>query len=486
MKVGIIGAGIGGIATAVRLAARGHTVEVFEANAQAGGKLSQFDLGDFRFDAGPSLFTMPQYVEELFAVAGENAADYFTYERIPIVCHYFWNDKQTLLAHADPSDFSDEAATVLGVPAQVVADFLKRSRLKYHLTGRIFLEHSLHRAATWLNCRVVRALFHLPKFDIFSSMHRTNKRALKHPRLVQLFDRFATYNGSNPYRASGMLTVIPHFEHGIGAFYPHGGMYAITQSLVKLAIRLGVKFHFNTPVQEIIVADGRAAALRTPEATLPFDRIVSNMDVFFTYSKLLPNALHPKRILAQEKSTSAIIFYWGIRQKFGQLGLHNIFFADDYRAEFDYLQQGELWHDPTIYINITSKLTSTDAPPDAENWFVMVNAPYIAGQDWDKLVAETRERTLQKLSNILDVNLRDLVVCEDTLDPRTIQSRTQSHLGALYGTSSNHPMSAFLRHPNQSNYLRDLYFCGGSVHPGGGIPLALLSAKIVDDLMHTS
>ena len=107
MKVGIIGAGIGGIATAVRLAARGHTVEVFEANAQAGGKLSQFDLGDFRFDAGPSLFTMPQYVEELFAVAGENAADYFTYERIPIVCHYFWNDKQTLLAHADPSDFSD-------------------------------------------------------------------------------------------------------------------------------------------------------------------------------------------------------------------------------------------------------------------------------------------------------------------------------------------------------------------------------------------
>ncbi len=486
MKVGIIGAGIGGIATAVRLAARGHEVEIFEANAFAGGKLSQFDLDGFRFDTGPSLFTMPHYVDELFTLAGEDPASSFTYERVPIVCHYFWNDKQTLLAHADPTAFSAAAAQAFGVAPSLVSDALVRSELKYNLTGRIFLEHSLHRAATWLNRHVARALLSLPKFDLFNTMHRANERALKHPRLVQLFDRFATYNGSNPYRANGMLTVIPHFEHGIGAFYPHGGMYAITQSLTKLATRLGATFHFNSLVQEIIVHDGRATALRVGGETHYFDRIVSNMDVFFTYSKLLPNAKQPKRILAQEKSTSAIIFYWGISKQFEQLGLHNIFFADDYRAEFEYLQRGELWHDPTVYINITSKLTPSDAPPNAENWFVMVNAPYVAGQDWDTLVAQTRARTLDKLSGILGVDLRAHLVCEDTLDPRTIQSRTLSHLGALYGTSSNHAMAAFLRHPNRSSFLRDLYFCGGSVHPGGGIPLALLSAKIVDEEMHTA
>ncbi len=312
-------------------------------------------------------------------------------------------------------------------------------------------------------------------------MHRVHERELGHPKLVQFFDRFATYNGSNPYRAPGLLSMIPHFEHHFGAFLPTGGMYDISKSIHQLAVRQGVEFRFNTRVEEILLtADGRADGVRLAGGTtLAAETVVSNMDVFFTYQKLLPTARHPRRILARQKSTSAVIFYWGIGAEFPELGVHNIFFTEDYRAEFAALETGTLSDDPTVYVNISSKHVPGDAPPGTENWFVMINAPALAaGQNWDRLLALTRARTLAKLSRILGREIEPLIRQETTLDPRGIQSRTGSHRGALYGTSSNHPFAAFLRHPNFSRRIPGLYFVGGSVHPGGGVPLCLLSAKI--------
>ncbi len=452
---------------------------MYEANAYPGGKLSQFTESGYRFDAGPSLFTMPHYVDELFEVAGENPREHFQYRRLEVVCNYFWEDGTRLKAYADPSAFSQEVEAVLGVPAERLLHILQRSTEKYELTGRIFLEKSLHRAKTWFSPAVVRALLHLPRYDLFSSMHTVNERLAGHPKLVQLFNRFATYNGSNPYRAPGLLTVIPHFEHGIGAFFPEGGMHSITQAVYQLAERLGVRFHFESPVDRILVEKKQAIGVQADGKKEIADLVVSNMDVFFAYQKLLADQPRPKRILEQEKSTSAIIFYWGIKKEFPELDLHNIFFSEDYREEFECLSEGRITDDPTVYINISSKLSPGDAPEGAEAWFVMVNAPFQDGQDWEGLVDRTRMNVLQKLSRILGRDIVPLIEQEGLLDPRSIESRTRSHLGALYGTSSNNRMAAFLRHPNFSRKIRNLYFCGGSVHPGGGIPLALLSAKIV-------
>ena len=186
--------------------------------------------------------------------------------------------------------------------------------------------------------------------------------------------------------------------------------------------------------------------------------------------------------MSQEKSSSALIFYWGIKQEFSALGLHNILFTENYKTEFDYIfNKKELYHDPTVYINITKKYCEADAPKGGENWFVMINVPHNAGQDWDKIIAEAKPIILNKISRNLGVAIEPLIEVEHLLEPRTIESRTQSHLGSLYGTSSNNRYSAFLRHPNFSSSIKNLYFCGGSVHPGGGIPLCLLSAKIVGD-----
>ena len=173
-------------------------------------------------------------------------------------------------------------------------------------------------------------------------------------------------------------------------------------------------------------------------------------------------------------------------KSFPQLDLHNIFFSDDYKAEFDAIfNQKNLFNDPTVYVNITSKDVSADAPKGKENWFVMVNAPHDTGQDWELVAQELRQWVITKLNRILDVDIAPFVEEEWIMTPNIIESRTQSYLGALYGASSNDKMAAFLRHPNFSRNISSLYFCGGSVHPGGGIPLCLLSAKIVADLTPT-
>jgi phytoene dehydrogenase-like protein len=208
------------------------------------------------------------------------------------------------------------------------------------------------------------------------------------------------------------------------------------------------------------------------------------MDVWYTYKTLLKDYQIPNRIQNQERSSSALIFYWGINKSFAELGLHNIFFSEDYREEFRKIwDEKSVSNDPTIYINITSKCKPDDAPEGAENWFTMINVPANTGQDWDRLIKETRQNIIDKLSRNLGVDIEPLIVCESVLDPRTIDSGTYSYQGSLYGSSSNSQFSAFLRHANFSSRIEGLYFAGGSVHPGGGIPLALLSAKIVSDLI---
>lgn len=483
MEIGIVGAGIAGLAAAVRSAVAGHKVTVFEANSYPGGKLTAFEKDGYRFDAGPSLFTMPQYVDELFLIANENPSDYFTYTRLDPVCNYFWEDGTTLSAYADKDKFSYEASDKLHVHASIVLNSLQDSANKYEANGRIFLEKSLHKWSTWINLPVLKALLKIHKYDLFSSMNKVNERIVKHPKLVQLFNRFATYNGSDPFRAPGLLTIIPHFEHHIGAYYPKDGMHSITKAVYELAIRLGVTFHFDSKVEELLVENKHIKGLKTAIRLYTFDRIICNMDVFFAYQKLLPNHPRPERILKQERSTSAMIFYWGIKKVFPQLEMHNIFFSSDYKNEFNHLNEGKVAKDTTIYINITSNHTPTDAPEGSQNWYVMVNVPSQSKNKQNFDIRELRSQIIMKLNSMLGEDIAPLIEMEEILSPIEIESRTQSHQGSLYGTASNKPLSAFLRHPNFSNQIKGLYFCGGSVHPGGGIPLCLLSAKIAVDLL---
>jgi phytoene desaturase len=478
MKALVIGSGIGGIASAIRLAVKGYEVSIFEANSYPGGKLTELKLGDFRFDAGPSLFTMPQFIEELFQISGKKTEDYFSYQKHETACHYFFEDGTFLPFKSEPEEIYSEVEKKLKVSSKPLKKHFEKSKFIYDKTHEAFLEKSLHKAKTYFSKAVLKCLSNAHRLDLFTTMHAVNEKKLNHPKLVQIFDRYATYNGSNPYQAPGILNIISHLEHDFGTFFPKKGMHDITLSLCKLAEDLGVKFHFNSKIEEIIYDKKKVKGIKLGNQLIAADVVFCNSDIRPAYKNLLPNLKVPKIVQNYEPSSSALIFYLGIKSNFPQLDLHNILFSDNYKEEFSCIfDKKEVYFDPSIYIHISSKLKADDAPKDSENWFVMVNVPSNSGQDWEEIRIKTRKNVIDKVNRMLHTNLEDLIVTEDYLDPIRIENRTSSFAGALYGSSSNHRMSAFFRHPNFSK-IENLYFVGGSVHPGGGIPLCLLSAKI--------
>lgn len=483
-KAVIVGSGIAGIASAIRLQNKGYSVQVLEKNAYPGGKLTVLEGNGYRFDAGPSLFTMPNLVTELFELSGKNPSDYFNYKRLETLCNYFYEDGTRISAHSDINRFADEIGKKTTDSAEKVKKHLKKSEFIYHATNEQFLNKSLHKIGSFLSFNTLASIVKLPFLNIFSSMNQVNENAFSDSKTIRLFNRYATYNGSNPYKAPGILNIIPHLEFGLGAYLPDGGMHEITNSLVKLAKEIGVEFYFNEEVTAIETESNIAKSVVTKSGKFDGDIVVCNADIHTVYEKLIPSAKKLAQVDSQERSSSALIFYWGIGKEFPELDVHNILFTEDYKTEFDHLFESKtISDDPTIYIHITSKHLKQDAPAGKENWFVMINVPSVYGQDWDEMVAEVRKNILAKISRNLGEDIEKLIEFEERLTPQLIQDKTNSFKGSLYGTSSNNRFAAFFRHKNFSSQYNNLYFCGGSVHPGGGIPLALSSAKIISKLI---
>lgn len=480
----IIGSGIGGLAVAIRLAVKGYEVTVFEKNDQPGGKLGLMESGGFRFDTGPSLFTQPANIEELFLLAGEPIEEYFTYRPIDISCRYFFESGKVVNAYTRKEAFARELHQVVGEDPDAVTAYLGESERVYETVGSIFLNHSLHKPSTWLHPRIFPAIRQTGIDHLFRTLDGFNKARFRSPEAVQIFNRFATYNGSNPYQAPGMLSLIPHLEQNQGTFYPKGGMISIVHALHRLAIKKGVNFSFQTKVERILHENGRVKGLVANGKMQASDLVVSNVDVYFTCRDLLNDKSMAERVLKRERSSSALIFYWGMGRSFPSLHLHNIFFSKDYPAEFHHLfKLRKMYEDPTVYVNITSKMEDDQAPPGKENWFVMLNAP-AGGELFTKETVElSRRQTITKLSRILRTSIEPLIETEAVLTPAGIERNTDSYMGSLYGTSSNSKWSAFLRHPNFMSGIGGLFFTGGSVHPGGGIPLCMKSARIVDEMI---
>jgi len=478
----VIGGGIGGLATAIRLTSKGYQVELYEKNAEVGGKVSELQLDGFRFDMGPSLFTMPEYLEDLFKSAGKDLKDYLKYQKLDHSCHYFFSDGSDFifydnidqLAHKNNFEFSH-------ADLADIRSYLSEAKLLFDRSGRLFLEKSLQKTASYFSKQAIKALPQLINPKHLKPLHQKNASHFKNQKLIQLFDRYATYNGSSPYQAPAMLSMISHLEHNIGTFFPEGGMYGIISALVTLAEECGVKIINDAEVQTLETNKGQITAAIINDERKTADIFVSNMDVAFVYKKLLNNNRRFLHETKKERSSSALVFYWGINQSFPNLNLHNIFFAGDYKAEFEAIFKGkEIPVSPTIYLNISSKLKPADAPSGMENWFVMINVPAGDGLS-EENIKDTKMVIIKQLSHTLNADIESSIIVEQMLRPQDISNRTFSFKGALYGASSNSLTGSFTRHSNFSKDFSNLYFVGGTVHPGGGIPLCLNSAKIVVD-----
>ena len=481
-KAIIIGSGVGGLATSIHLAKAGFEVIVIEKNDFVGGKVNSKSIGKYRFDMGPSVFTSPELVDELIALSPKLVS--FDYVKLEESCRYFFSDGQQINLPAQVDGLVDALSKEFAEDHKTLRRELKKRAKNYQAAYPVFITVSLHRWKEWLNKHLIAAIIRIPKFGLLRSMASVNRQKFKHPHTQQIFNRFATYNGSSPYKSPGMLNIISHLELNIGPFMPKGGIVSVSQSLYQAAINLGVTFHLNETAIKIEHDQKKVGAVQTTKSRYDADIIVSNMDVHFTYEKLLDNFKAPKTILLQEKSSSAIVFYWGVNKEFPSLGIHNIFFAENYEEEFkDIFDRKTLSQDPTIYVHISSKQEKTDAPEACENWFVMVNSPIDVGQNWEEAVSTLRKHLIKRLSYTLKEDIESLIEVEDVMHPQIIESRYFGKQGSIYGNSSNSASSAFYRHPNFSKSLKGLYFSGVTVHPGGGIPLALNSAKIVARLV---
>lgn len=458
----------------------GYDVHVYESNAFPGGKINSATIGEYRFDQGPSVFTGPKYLKEIYDLCGE---DFSAFELVPLDTsfNYFYNDGLRMQLSNQRAEIVDEISEKLGEDKKTLNAYLDKAAKNYKAIAPMFIEASLHSWKNYTGRSFFKALGRLSKYKLFSTMNEENRKAFRNPKTVQLFNRFASYNGSDPYQAPAMLNMIGHLEINQTPYLPKNGMIQITNALFGLATKYGVQFHFNERVDKILVDGKIISGIQTAKGKYTADAVVSNMDVSFTYERLLDESPFPKpeKTIKQEKSSSAIVFYWGIKESFPELTLHNIFFSDDYKAEFDGIfHKKKLVDDPTIYVNITSKYVKGDAPEGCENWFAMVNAPIDVGQDWDKEIERIREKMIAKLSKILGRDISKLIEVEGVLEPRKIETRYHGKQGSIYGNASNNRYAAFLRHPNFSKQFDNLFFVGVSVHPGGGIPLALNSAKI--------
>jgi phytoene desaturase len=480
-KILVIGAGLGGLAAAIRLARAGHAVEVWEKNGEPGGKLKELRSDGFRWDTGPSLLTMPHVLRELFASAEERMEDHLELVRLDSACRYFWTDGTVI----------DEDTSFWSQPD--VAKFLAYARGIYELSGEAYLNHPPGDFWRAFSLRNFLKLRHLGKVATTRTLAAEVERRIADPHLRQVFLRFATYNGSSPYLTPATFNIIPYVESEFGAWYVRGGMAKIAEALTALAQRNGVAFRFNTT----------ATAWNGTEATAHdgtrsrADFLVCNGDVLSSGSRRPPgdgispgfladifSAKDQQKLLRPPLSNSGFILFLGIRGCDPRLGHHNIFFSDDYPREFTDIHSQKISPgEPTIYISLSSRTDPDHAPQGHDNYFVLVNAPARdPDQAWTQ--AEThgyRDVVLKRLARFGLDNLPRRIVAERIFTPSDFATRDLAHHGALYGWASHSIRASLFRPPLHAS--KNVFFVGGTTHPGGGIPLVLLSGKMVADLI---
>ena len=479
MQIITIGGGIGGLAAAAELAAAGHKVTLLEKNEVLGGKLNQIEANGFHFDTGPSLLTMPFLLDDLFERIGLPENQRPVYTAIEPACRYFWQDGTRFDCSGDLASTLSEIRRFAPGDETGYVRFLGHSAELYDRTAQTFLFNPLKK---------ISDLKSLKWSDVFrinatKTVSDVVDRYVGSPYLRQFFKRFTTYNGSSPYLAPATLNVIPFVELAQGGWYVKGGMYRIAEALEKALKLHSVDIRTGVEVSSINVHRGNVSSVTTTDGDeFTANAVVANSDATETYTRLLPEralaASAGKKISRVEPSCSGFVLLLGTDRKWDQLHHHNIFFSNNYRTEFDDIfTHKRLPADPTIYVTDTSLTDSQHAPSGGSNLFVLVNAPYIH----DALDPDDSQKYADSVIHMLEqrgvANLSNHIVYREMIDPYRFYEWFRSNKGSIYGTSSNSKLAAFMRPRNKSPYVNGLYLCGGSTHPGGGIPLVLLSAR---------
>ena len=480
-RVVVVGGGLGGLAVAVRLAARGARVTVCEQSETFGGKMNTLVADGFRFDTGPSLITMPWVFAETFAAAGARLDDYAGLVRVQPLADYHFADGTQLQYTSSMPEWLDTIARIEPRDVDGFWRFMALGARIFELSQATFF-----RTTPWAppDGAARLALRHLPIRHAWGNYHRAVAAHFTNPYLRQLFDRYPTYVGSSPYAAPATLIVIPFIEHAFGGWYVRGGLYRIVEGLLQLAASLGVELRTRSKIERITQANSRVTGVRLKDGCeLAADVVVMNAD-----ASLAPRLLGSDRgqaLPARDRSLSGVVWLFGLGRRVAGLPHHAVYFSGDYRREFgDLFDRASFPEAPTVYVNVPSRSDRSAVPDgEGETVFVMANAP-ACGAGWDDgMTAEAERRVLARLTRGGFPDISADVVTRDVWTPRRFEDAYGSPGGAIYGTHSHGWKRAFLRPPNRDPRVKGLYYVGGSTHPGGGTPTVLMSARITGELI---
>lgn len=479
----VIGAGVGGIAAAARLAHRGYDVTVVEKNSVPGGRCNKILRDGHRFDVGPSLFLLPQTYAETYAALGERMEDHLELKRIDPTYRVHFADGTELALSANINWMQQQLEAIQPGAFGGFLRYLVEGHRHFHLSLERFVGRNFYTLLEYFSLRNLPLLFQLKALV----KHYDNiANYFEHAHLKAAFTFQNMYLGLSPYEAPATFSLLQYTELADGVWFPLGGMYRIVESLVAIAEGHGARFVYEAPVRQIELDGNRATGVVLEDGgRIGADVIVANADLPYVYDRLLPDPADARRMLSKQFTSSTIMFYWGTDKVYPQLDHHNVFLAGDFRASFDRIfRDHTLPDEPSFYIHVPNRTDPAAAPQGSDDLMVLVPVGHLderISQDWNGLQARARDTVVRRLKDLGIVGLEEHIKFEVSYTPHDWQRMFNLAKGAAFGLGHNFTQVGYLRPRNRHRRYQNLYFCGASTHPGTGVPIVLLSARLVEE-----
>jgi phytoene desaturase len=483
----VVGAGIGGIASAARLARQGFQVSVIEKGPRPGGRASTIEQEGFYFDTGPTLFLMPEVFAETYAALGQRMQDHLELKRLDPAYRVHFHDETTLDLSPDLFLMRSQLDAIEPGAFENYLHFMSEGHKNYRLSLEHFIGRNFYSFFDYFNPSNLPLILKMKAL-----VKHANRVAhfFKDPRLQAAFSFQNMYLGVSPYQAPATFSLLQYTEMGDGVWFPRGGMYRVIESLASIAEGLGVRFLYNSPVARINVQDNRTTGVTLEDGRrISADLVMANADLPYVYTSLLPQddqaQADIERLARNKYTSSALMFYWGVQgERSPHLLHHNMFLADHrYKASFEAIFNSHtLPGEPSFYVAAPARSDPDLAPPDGDSLTVLVpvgNMDANHPQDWEQLQALARRTVIQRLEGIGVTNLEKRITFETSWGPAYYEKTLNLVKGSAFGLSHNFSQVGYLRPHNRHPRYRNLYFVGASTHPGTGLPIVLLSARLV-------
>ena len=476
----IIGAGVGGLAMANMLAKTGWKVHVYEKLAAAGGRMGEMKADGFTFDTGPSWYLMPEVFDHYFSLLGENTSDHFTLERLKPAYKVFFDYHKPIAVTGDLAKDSHTFNALEPGAGSNLVRYVQTAERNYRASMDHFLYNPFTRPGSLANVQVLRQMPAIGR-QLLVPLHAHVARYVKSQPLQQILEYPMVFLGASPYNAPALYHLMSFLDFKQGVYYPRGGMYRVVEALQNIGQKLGVQYHFNAPVTEIVVQNGRATGVEVAGKHIAADLVVSGADLKFTETQLLPakSQTYPASYWQKRVSgPSALLMYLGVKGDLPQLTHHSLFFVKDWQQNFADIFEHKKWPaNASMYVCKPSATDSGVAPKGHENVFVLVPLPASLNQpEHIEAVADRYLRQLEEMAGIPD--LRQRIVYKSYRTPRDFAELFNSWNGTALGMAHLLKQSAFWRPGARSKKVRNLMYVGGGVQPGIGIPMCLISAEV--------